>query len=128
MECSRRHSLFGVIALALSQTQLSSMANSNMFGMIGKITVVPGQRDAFIGILLSGTQQMPGCLNYLVCKDAADENAVWITEAWDSKTHHDASLALPSVKEAIAKGKPMIAKFETVALTEPVGGVGLPVG
>ena len=68
---------------------------------------------------------MPGCLSYIVAKDTSDANAIWITEAWDSKASHEASLSLPSVKEAIAKGRPLIAGFSDRVVTTPVGGTGL---
>jgi quinol monooxygenase YgiN len=68
---------------------------------------------------------MPGCLSYIVATDASDANAIWITEAWDSKASHDASLSLASVKEAIAKARPLIAGFGDRAVTTPVGGHGL---
>lgn len=96
-----------------------------MYGLIGKMTAVAGQRDALIGILLEGTADMPGCLSYVVAKDPADEHAIWITEVWDSEASHAASLALPSVKDAIAKGRPRIAGFGDSIVTSPVGGHGL---
>jgi quinol monooxygenase YgiN len=96
-----------------------------MFGLIGKMVVVPGKRDEFAQILMSGTGAMPGCLSYVVAKDPRDENALWITEVWDSKASHEASLALPAVKSAIARGKPMIAGFGEHFITTPVGGHGL---
>jgi quinol monooxygenase YgiN len=99
---------------------------SNMYGLIGKMTTVPGQRDAFISILLAGVAEMPGCLSYIVAKDTADENSIWITEVWDTEASHAASLALPSVKNAIAKGRPLIAGFGERFVTIPVGGAGLP--
>jgi quinol monooxygenase YgiN len=101
-------------------------ARGDMYGMIGKITTVSGKRDAFIAILLSGIGEMPGCLSYVVAKDASDADAIWISEVWDSKESHDASLALPAVKDAIAKGRPLIAGFSNHVVTTPVGGVGLP--
>lgn len=96
-----------------------------MFGLIGKMIAAPGQREALIAVLLEGTQAMPGCLSYVVARDAKDENAIWISEVWDSKDSHAASLKLPAVQAAIAKGKPMIAGFGDYVTTEPVGGVGL---
>jgi quinol monooxygenase YgiN len=96
-----------------------------MYGLIGKMTAAPGKRDELISILLEGSATMPGCLSYIVAKDASDPNAIWITEAWDSKASHEASLSLPSVKEAIAKGRPMIAAFGDRIVTMPVGGTGL---
>jgi len=32
---------------------------------------------------------MPGCLSYVVAKDSADENVVWVTEVWDSAASHE---------------------------------------
>lgn len=99
-----------------------------MYGLIGKMSAVAGQRDAMIAVLLEGIGEMPGCLSYVVAKDPADANAIWITEVWDSKASHDASLSLPAVKAAIARGRPLIASFDSHVVTEPVGGHGLPVG
>ena len=84
-----------------------------------------GKRDELISILLESVATMPGCLSYIVAKDTSDANAIWITEAWDSQASHDASLSLPSVKEAIAKGRPLIAGFSDRVVTTPVGGTGL---
>lgn len=96
-----------------------------MHGLIGKMIAAPGQRDALIAILLEGVAGMPGCLSYVVAIDPADDNAIWITEAWDSKASHTASLSLPSVQAAIAKGRPLIAGFSQSTVTIPVGGHGL---
>lgn len=97
-----------------------------MYGLIGKMIAHPGQRDALAAVLLEGTGGMPGCLSYIVSKDAKDENALWISEVWDSKDSHAASLKLPSVQAAIAKGRPLIAGFGDFVTTEPLGGIGLP--
>ena len=96
-----------------------------MYGLIGKMIAAPGKRDELIAILLESVARMPGCLSYIIAKDTGDANAIWITEAWDSKASHDASLSLPSVKEAIAKGRPLIAGFGDRVVTTPVGGTGL---
>src|SRR6266852_5057127 len=72
----------------------------DMYGLIGTIIAIPGRRDELIGILLEGIVGMPGCLSYIVAKDASDANAIWISEAWDSQADHEASLSLPSVKDA----------------------------
>lgn len=96
-----------------------------MYGLIGRMTAVEGKRDELVAILLEGVADMPGCLSYIVATDPADANAIWITEAWDSKASHDASLALPAVKAAIARGRPLIAGFDSGTVTTPVGGHGL---
>jgi quinol monooxygenase YgiN len=96
-----------------------------MFGLIGKMIAVPGQRDALAAILLEGTGSMPGCLSYIIAADPADADALWITEVWDSRESHEASLALPAVRAAIAKGRPLIAGFSDRVETTPLGGYGL---
>jgi quinol monooxygenase YgiN len=98
-----------------------------MFGLIGKMRAQPGKRDALIAILLESTGGMPGCLSYVVAADPADADAIWITEVWDDEASHKASLTLPAVQAAIAKGRPLIAGFDSQVRTVPVGGVGVPV-
>ncbi|MBX3607738.1 MAG: antibiotic biosynthesis monooxygenase [Piscinibacter sp.] len=96
-----------------------------MFGLIGKLVAQPGQRDALAAILLRGSRDMPGCLSYIVALDATEPDALWVTEVWTSPEQHQASLALPSVREAIAAGKPLIASFGSFTTTQPLGGHGL---
>lgn len=99
-----------------------------MYGLIGKMIAVPGRRDALVSVLLEGTTGMPGCFSYIVADDSTDPDALWITEVWDSQASHRASLALPAVKAAIAKGRPLIAGFGDRVETLPIGGVGIPEG
>lgn len=96
-----------------------------MYGLIGKMSAVSGRRDELISILLEGLGGLPGCLSYVVARDPADPDGVWITEVWDSQASHQASLSLPAVQQAIARGKPLIAGFGERFETEPVGGWGL---
>ena len=79
-----------------------------MWGMIAKITLVPGKRDEMVAILKESAVDMQGCLSYIVAKDAADENAIWVNEVWDSMASHDASLSLPAVKSAIPRAKAIV--------------------
>jgi len=96
-----------------------------IYGEIGKIIAVSGKRDEVIANILAAVGNMPGCLSYIVAKDASNPDAIWISEAWDSKARHDASLSLPSVKTAIAKNLRLIAGFGDSVVTMPVGGPGL---
>ncbi|MBX9401163.1 antibiotic biosynthesis monooxygenase [Lysobacter sp. BMK333-48F3] len=96
-----------------------------MYGLIGKMTAVAGQRDALLAILLDGIEAMPGCLSYVVARDPKDADAIWITEVWDRADSHRASLALPQVQAAIAQARSLIAGFDSHVETEPVGGHGL---
>lgn len=96
-----------------------------MYGLIGKMIATPGKRDELIGVLLGGVSGMPGCLSYVVAKDAEDRDALWVSEVWESEGAHESSLSLPSVREAISRGRPLIAGFGERFETEPVGGHGL---
>lgn len=96
-----------------------------MYGLIGRMKAQPGQRDALAAILLEGTTEMPGCRSYVVARDPADPNGLWVTEVWDSAESHRASLSLPAVQSAITRGRPLIAGFDSQTETEPVGGFGL---
>lgn len=97
-----------------------------MYGLIGKMLAAPGKREELLSILMESTGDMPGCLNYVVARDPADENGIWISEVWTNKDSHGASLQLPQVQAAIARARPIIAGFADQFETEPVGGVGLP--
>ena len=99
-----------------------------MYGLIGKMLVVPGARDELIGILVEGVAGMPGCLSYVVARDPTDADAIWITEVWVNEAAHQASLDLASVRDAIARGRALIAGFGERFVTDPVGGHGLGVG
>jgi quinol monooxygenase YgiN len=98
---------------------------NGMYGLIVKITAVPGKRAELIRIIKQSASDMPGCLSYVVAKDAAEENTLWVTEVWDSAASHDASLLLPAVKNAVPQTKAIVASFERVAVTNPEWGVGL---
>lgn len=96
-----------------------------MYGLIGKMRSVPGQRDALASILIQGTSAMPGCLSYIVAIDGSESDALWVTEIWDSSASHRSSLSLPAVQQAITKAKPLIAGFGERFETKPIGGYGL---
>ena len=81
-----------------------SAGGGEMYGLIGKLKAIPGQRDALTEILLDGAAGMPGCLSYVVATDPTDGDAIWITEVWESQALHQASLALPAVQQAIGDG------------------------
>ncbi|MGF7147858.1 quinol monooxygenase YgiN [Sphingomonas zeicaulis] len=126
---ARRTAIGGGLAMALlgraPAIGKTTGTGKAMYGLIGKMKTKPGQRDALAAILLEGTGAMPGCLSYIVATDPADADALWITEVWDGAESHKASLALPAVKDAIMRGQPMIAGFESSVETVPLGGVGL---
>ena len=96
-----------------------------VYGLIAKLTTLPGKREDFIPILVKSSSRMSGCFSYVVAKDADNENVLWVTEVWDSEANHAASLSLPEVKTAILRARTLVAAFERVAVTSPVQDMGL---
>lgn len=97
-----------------------------MYGLIGRMLAAPGKREELLAIMLEGNAAMPGCLGYVIARDPKSGDGLWITEVWDSKESHGASLQLPQVQATIAKARPIIAGFAEFFETEPVAGIGLP--
>lgn len=128
MEIERRTFLAGTAALAAAGPAAATSKGKVMYGLIGKMMAQPGKREALTSILVEGVAGMPGCLSYVVANDPTNADQIWITEVWESREAHAASLSLPSVRDAITKGRPMIAGMEAVAETAPVGGSGLNTG
>lgn len=118
----------GLACLGLAPPVLARGKVTSMYGLIGKMTALAGQRDALTAILLESLGTMPGCLSYIVAHDPADETAIWVTEVWTDEAAHRASLQVPEVKAAIHRGLPLIATFGDAQVTTPVGGVGLGTG
>ena len=96
-----------------------------MYGLIGRIIAHPGKRADLAAILVPGEGGMPGCLSYIVAEDPGNADALWITEVWVDQAAHRASLQLPQVQAAIARGRPMIAGFDNHVETSVLGGIGL---
>lgn len=125
MFIDRRQIVAASLGLAASTLSTPALGGTTMYGLIGRIRAQPGQAAALAAILLEGTSTMPGCRSYVVARDPADADALWVTEVWDSRESHRASLSLPDVQAAIAKGRPLIAGFDSQTETEPLGGFGL---
>jgi quinol monooxygenase YgiN len=87
----------------------------------------PGHRDDVAAILLSGVDGLraAGCQLYVVSVADAEPDLLWVTEVWDSKEAHDASLQLPATKAAIAAAMPMLTGDFTGQETTVVGGLGV---
>jgi quinol monooxygenase YgiN len=98
------------------------------FGMYAKLVARPGQREALTAILLRGVEGMRahGCHLYVVNHPADNADAVWVTEVWESREAHAASLQLPETRAAIGEAMPLLTgEFESIEL-DVVGGLGVP--
>ena len=90
------------------------------YGLIGQMIAQPGQRAALAAILTETTDAMSGNSAYLGGADTANPDPLGIVELWADKDAHAASLQLPSVQAAIAKGRPLISGFGARAEFVPV--------
>jgi quinol monooxygenase YgiN len=97
------------------------------YGYIGSMKTRPGHRDHVVAILLSGVDglRQAGCDLYVVSVSDADDVTIWVTEVWQTKEHHDASLQLPETKAAIGKAMPMLTGEFTRQELTVVGGLGV---
>ncbi|EYD77838.1 hypothetical protein Rumeso_00565 [Rubellimicrobium mesophilum DSM 19309] len=91
-----------------------------MYGLINRFTTHPGRRDELIAAMTGDAGPLPGCRSFVVAKDPADPDAVWITEVWDSEEDWRASLDLPAVRASIDKALSLIASFGERTVTLPV--------
>lgn len=99
-----------------------------MYAMCGKLIAHDGQRDRLVEVLTRAAQlvgELPGCRQYLVNEDLADERAVWVYEVWEDQAAHDASLQDEEVQALIASGRPLICAPPEGAELKLVGGYGL---
>lgn len=100
-----------------------------MYGLMGKLKTHPGKRDEMVGHLLEAVKVMrgmAGCYVYVVSHATDDPDTIWVTEIWETKEAHDASLGHEAVKAAIAAGRSLIAEPPYGFEIEPIGGVGVP--
>ena len=123
-----------VLSLALSGALAAGLLAANgvqaqepdqpLFGLIGSMTAKPGQRAALAAAIAAGADSLPGCYSYVISADTTNPDLVWITEVWESKAAHDASLKLPQVQDAIAKARPLVAAVGSQTLVTPLAGGG----
>jgi quinol monooxygenase YgiN len=96
-----------------------------MYGLIGSFTAHPGKAGELAALMTASVGTMPGCRSYVVARDSADPDKLWVTEVWDDEASHKASLQLPGVAATIKQAMPLIAGFGDHIITTPVGGYGI---
>ncbi len=101
----------------------------NKYALPGKLTALEGKVEDLAEILLKASEIVSGaagCHLYVISKDRADPDSVWITEIWDTKEDHDESLKLPAVRELIGQVMPLLNGMpEKGQELEVLGGLGL---
>ncbi len=102
---------------------------SQDFCLINKLTTKPGHRDEVVGILLESAKPFednPSCILYRVFKDMADENAIWVEDAWTNKEDHEKAIKTPEMAVYIEKCMPLLEGMPEQIKVEYVGGKPLP--
>jgi quinol monooxygenase YgiN len=97
------------------------------YGSIGSMRTKPGCRDEVAALLISAADGLRtvGCSRYLVFASESDPDLIWVTEVWESKGLHDASLKLPEVTTTIATAMPMLTGEFTREELTILGGLGV---
>lgn len=105
----------------------TSSAASPRYGLIGTMRTKPGQRDAVVALLLRDVDDLKtaGCHLYVVGLDHEDPDLIRVTEVWDSKDAHRASLQRPDVRATIAEAMPLLTGEFAQTEFPVVGGLGL---
>lgn len=100
----------------------------NKFGLYGKISVVEGQRNTLVEILLEAAESMKNlqeCEIYSVNISDDEPNSVFVYEVWSNEHAHDASLSLESTQLLIKRAKPIMTGMETISTLHTMGGKGI---
>jgi quinol monooxygenase YgiN len=108
---------------ACAADHMAQKGNDMAFGLIGKYQTTPGDREKLITLLKKATENMPGCIQYILAEDLSDLDVIWITELWETEADHTASLKLPKIQAAIQAGRPYITGMTPVAKTRAVAGI-----
>ncbi|WP_262694407.1 putative quinol monooxygenase [Kordiimonas aquimaris] len=90
-----------------------------MHGVIVKITAKHEKRDELAAILQAGTRNLPGCISFVIAKDMFEPELLWITEVWENKQAHEASVTSQAVRDNIAKARKIMENMSIVTATEP---------
>jgi quinol monooxygenase YgiN len=98
----------------------------NKYGLFGKLQAKAGQGEKLSELLMKDADTLKGCILYVVSIDAANPDAIYVMEVWESKEDHDNSLKLPAVRELITQAMPLLDERPTGGTTlEVLGGKGV---
>lgn len=99
------------------------------FGLYGKFTAKPENRDMLAAILMEAASSMEaveGCELYTINLSDTELDSVYVYEVWTDKDAHEASLSLEAVQSLILQAKPLITGMERISTFKQVWGKGLP--
>jgi len=96
------------------------------YAMFGKLTAHPGKRGELASLMLESGETlegMEGCIYYILHEAEDEPDVLWVTELWESKEAHAASLKDEKVLAVIQRCRHLIAGAEAVKV-RPIGGKG----
>jgi quinol monooxygenase YgiN len=74
------------------QRRGGAMAQTNMFGVCGRMTTQPGRRDEGVDLIREGARaggNASGLIAYSVIATLEEPDTIWVTELWTDKAAHD---------------------------------------
>lgn len=99
------------------------------YGLHGSLKAKEGKGKELANILLEASElvaKAKGCQIYIVSQDPEQPDLIWVTEVWDSKADHEASLSYPGVRELISQALPILdGPPQKGQVMEVMGGQGL---
>ncbi|RCW62568.1 putative quinol monooxygenase [Saliterribacillus persicus] len=98
------------------------------FGLFGKFSVLDGERDTLVNILLEAAEalgDLKECEIYTVSTVEDEPNTVYVYEVWQNENAHQASLKLEATQTLITKAKPIITGMERINTLNIIGGKGV---
>lgn len=81
------------------------------FGLHGSLKAREGKGSQLADLLLKASAvlaSVAGCRLYMISIDAEDGDLIWVTEAWDSKENHAASLQDERIRAIIGEAMPLL--------------------
>ena len=94
-----------------SKKNFTSYEDRSLYGLHGQLIAQEGKGMELSDILLEAAsllESAEGCYLYAISKDFKMPNAVWVSEIWESKSHHDNSLKSEEVRALIGKAIPIL--------------------
>jgi quinol monooxygenase YgiN len=110
-----------------SHSEITKIGKNMGFGMQVVMTASPDKGYELAALMLQASKlvaPLKGCKLYIVQLSISEKDTVLITEVWDSKEDHKASLSLPEIQELIGKARPLISNMSH-QIGNPVGGHGI---
>ncbi len=99
------------------------------FGLHGSLKAIKGKGFQLADLLLKASavlESIAGCRLYVISVDSDDEDLIWVTEVWDAKEHHAASLQDERIRSIIGEAMPLLDGMPAGGKTlKTLGGLGL---